>query len=370
MLICIKLDYNLKNIFIKKRGVPKDEKKAEEYFFSKLNDLEQQCYKKILFAIEHSETEVQIKKFLKNDELIKILDAINYDYPELFYINFKSVNFTKVSFGLILYINYNIEHEFKMMKISVIEEKINYIVLMALNQKLNTDYEKCRWIHNYLVKNVRYHFEAVKYPDKYPEAFRIDGVFKDNMAVCEGIAKAFKILCDRLDVKCLIAFGTASLKYFGKEMPHAWNIVKINEQFMHIDVTWDIGISEPSKHTRYDYFCISDKYLKIDHIYSGFPLCQTDIWSYFYKKKRIFSSANQLKNYLEIELKQNNNILYFKIVKDENLPQNIENKITNLVNKLVSKYFCSTYYIEMIPNQNQMCFFYRIKRWRGEINEQ
>lgn len=332
-----------------------------EYYFSNLNDIEQKCYKKIISAVRNKETNVNLGIFIGENIFENLLRAIDYDHPEFFYVDFKQVKYVKSTLGLIYYINYRIKIDLCDMVINSVQEEINKVKQLVIKQNFTTDYEKCRWIHNYLVKSVRYNFEAVSYPNNFPEAFEIDGVFKGKRAVCEGIAKAYKFLCDKLGVESLIAFGTATSEYFGQDLLHAWNIIKIENQFMHVDVTWDIGVSESSKYMRYDYFCISDMYLKKDHIFSNFPLCETDDWSYFYRKRRVFSGVKQLKGYLEEELKNKKNIFYFKIIWEKDIPSDIQDRIQNLIKKMVAQYYHCAFSIELIPNSEQMCFFYRIK---------
>ena len=60
--------------------------------------------------------------------------------------------------------------------------------LLKLNIKeKDSDMDKCRKIHNYLINHVQYCYEALNNLEAYPEVYDIRGVFEESKAVCEGI---------------------------------------------------------------------------------------------------------------------------------------------------------------------------------------
>lgn len=202
----------------------------------------------------------------------------------------------------------------------------------------------------------------MKRPELYPDSFNAKGALIDGVAVCEGVSKAFKLLCDRFGVNAMIAFGTASNDSFGVNVTHAWNMVKLNGEYMHIDVTWDLGMSETSRFTRYDYFCISDRWLTIDHEFDSFPECSTDKYSFFSKRKRIFVKGKDLQRYLDAEINSGSTTFYFKIDVANNDFKLIQTKVQEQISRSLSANTQSAYSLEMIHNFNQMCFFFRIKQ--------
>lgn len=60
------------------------------------------------------------------------------------------------------------------------------------------------------------------------------GIFlKDRVVLCEGYAKAFKILCDQFQIPCILVIGNA-------QGTHMWNYVKMDDgKWYLVDVTWD-----------------------------------------------------------------------------------------------------------------------------------
>lgn len=74
-----------------------------------------------------------------------------------------------------------------------------------------------------------------------------------------------------------------------------------------------MSMSETSKYTRYDYFCISDRWMILDHEYSSFHEGITDDYSYFCRRNRTFVKGKELQAYLDSELRKCSSTLYFKV---------------------------------------------------------
>ena len=333
----------------------------KEYYFSKLNNQEQQYYTKLLQAIKCGEYTVKAPLFLDTESLTNVAMAVDFDHPELFYVDFRHLNFSSSHKGTLFQINYTIN---KAMRSSVVAEVERHIVAILDESKkhnLKSNYEKCRWIHNYLVRNTTYNYDALTQPDCHSNAFSIIGVLLDKNAVCEGISKVFKLLSNRLGIESIIAYGTSSFEGVGSDVAHSWNIVSIDGEFTHIDITWDIGVSAPCKHTRYDYFCLSDKQLKKDHIYKEYPMCSSEELSYFRKRNRVFSSKRQLQEYIEAELLRGSKILYFKIEAPNYPPDLLTEKIHSIVSQTICTFRNGAFCYETVPNNRQQCFFIRVK---------
>ena len=103
--------------------------------------------------------------------------------------------------------------------------------------------------------------------DKLKKAYshEIIGPLGQGVGVCEGIAKAVKVLLDALGVWCVIAIcGNNPEK--GIKYRHTWNIVRIGGAYYHLDTTFDntLGKSDKVEDIRYDYLIwMMDIFLKI-----------------------------------------------------------------------------------------------------------
>ena len=63
-----------------------------------------------------------------------------------------------------------------------------------------------------------------------------------NTTVCAGYSIILKELCDRNNIECKYVVGSCNKKDAEKNLTtHAWNIVKLNGQYVPIDLTWNAG---------------------------------------------------------------------------------------------------------------------------------
>ncbi|MBR4081836.1 MAG: hypothetical protein IKK21_08645 [Clostridia bacterium] len=116
----------------------------------------------------------------------------------------------------------------------------------------------------YIADHVSYDHEVwkqVKRDQKWAtqnsDAWSAYGALVKGKAVCQGIACAFKLLCDQVDIPSLVVIGTIA----ANQERHAWNIVRIDGQFYHVDCTWMLrnSINQQIPFARYQYFNVPDQ---------------------------------------------------------------------------------------------------------------
>ena len=111
-----------------------------------------------------------------------------------------------------------------------------------------------------------------------------------GVGVCEGIAKSVKILCDALNLWCIIAIcGNNPEK--GIKYRHTWNIIRLDGKYYHLDATFDNSLGRSGSGTpeiRYDYFNLDDKAVFRDHepLIAPATAC-TDNSRFYYKEKKL-----------------------------------------------------------------------------------
>ncbi len=151
---------------------------------------------------------------------------------------------------------------------------INNLKATAVN-----DYDIIKGAHDWVVRNTNYdHMNYVEgtIPDT---SFMERAVFEYGTAVCEGYAKAFGLLMKLAGIECHYVTGLAYNGLYSFGIGHAWNIVKLDGSYYHIDTTWD-DPSWDEDRIRYDYFLISDAQMSLDHEwqydYTNYPICPAD----------------------------------------------------------------------------------------------
>lgn len=100
-----------------------------------------------------------------------------------------------------------------------------------------SDFEKVVFINDYLTVNCEY--------DNAYEEYDSYGAIVKRRAVCEGYAKAFMDLMGRLSVPCKVVESDWLF--------HAWNIVKVDGNWYHVDVTWNDPVPDTKGNARHYY---------------------------------------------------------------------------------------------------------------------
>ncbi len=127
------------------------------------------------------------------------------------------------------------------------------------------DYYKILNVHNWIVDNVEYNLEESN------NNANIYGALYDKKVVCEGYARLFKSIMDKMNIPCVFISGVGISN--DKKEDHAWNYVFLKGQWYAVDVTWDdpiiIGNGTVSPDVKYKYFLKGSKDLEGNHIADG-----------------------------------------------------------------------------------------------------
>ena len=103
-----------------------------------------------------------------------------------------------------------------------------------------TDYEKEMAINDYLCESAEYDMDALEnalendmiVDASFNDSFTPYGILINKVGVCASYAAAFKLLADEAGLGCIVVTG-----YLNGNLPHAWNRVNINGEWMSIDTT-------------------------------------------------------------------------------------------------------------------------------------
>ncbi len=106
-------------------------------------------------------------------------------------------------------------------------------VVESFSPSGSTLYEKVKSIHDYVC-------ELTTYDSGGRYVYSAYGSLVDNRAVCEGYAEAFKLLCDKSGIECILVSGKG--KNDSATENHMWNYVKMDDgKWYAVDTTWDDG---------------------------------------------------------------------------------------------------------------------------------
>ena len=137
-----------------------------------------------------------------------------------------------------------------------------------------SDYECVKAIHDYLVKHVNYDSKSIAdgsiNDNEGHPSHTAEGALCKNLAVCDGYAKAFELLCAESGIYAYMMYGEG-INPDGQKESHAWNVVKVNGEWYQVDCTWDDPIINGSVVTdgsnlTYTYFLLTDTEMYKDHV--------------------------------------------------------------------------------------------------------
>lgn len=274
--------------------------KASNYYYDQLNKEQQRAY----YAIKEGLLKLQDSfavPMLSKKELSDIYFQIRMDCPEIFY----SVTFSYRHYADSTAVEMIPQYLFSKDKIrehrQAMESRVKKLARQA--EKLD-ELGKELFIHDFIVDNVKY--------DKLKKEYshEIIGALGNGVAVCEGIAKAVKVLCDELNVWCIIALSEANPEK-GIKYRHAWNVIRIGGQYYHLDVTFDNTLSRDDT-VRYDYVNLSDKQIFRDHepVIWKVPACSDGDRFYYKEKKVSWTTVEEVQNRTKQAVKKGKVLLF------------------------------------------------------------
>ncbi|REK74671.1 transglutaminase domain-containing protein [Paenibacillus paeoniae] len=127
-----------------------------------------------------------------------------------------------------------------------VEDALNAILTPGMN-----NHEKVKAIHDWIVTNVEYD-QSLSYYTAY-HAISL------GQAVCQGYSLLGYRMLEKAGIPVLIAEGKVNTG------EHAWNMVELDGQWYHLDLTWDDPVGAKDDRIRYTYYLKTDEELRADH---------------------------------------------------------------------------------------------------------
>ena len=217
----------------------------EQYYYNHMNKAQQAAYHSILSGVKNLADEFQIPA-LEGEELYNVFFQMRLDHPEIFWVSSYKYRYYKDSPNLIFIPEYLFDKKKICEHQKAMTARVEKLIRPA--QKLS-EWEKEKYVHDFICENIRY--------DKLKKSYshEIIGPLGQGVGVCEGIAKAVKVLLDALGVWCVIAI---------------------------------CGNNPETSEIRYDYFNLDDSQIFRDHepLIAPVPHCG-DHEHFYYKEKKL-----------------------------------------------------------------------------------
>ena len=271
------------------------------FCYSHLNKDQQLCYEKIRKAVEqHRDYLLWNNNCCDFDMLNKILMYVTFDYPEYFWYSNESCYIEYNSSDKVP-MKINFKYEYSRDEVYQINGEIYSEVKKYLEgvSNLTTDYDRALNAYEHIINNTTY--DNVRANAGYNSfedmdadtmsCWNITGVFLNHNAICRGYAQAYQYLMNLQGIECGYVYGGG----------HCWNIIKLDNEWYYIDVTWGDPVTE-LRYTNtgeiryieqgidYSFFCMTTEQLLQLHtpdadINPELPQCAATKYNYFEMNK-------------------------------------------------------------------------------------
>ncbi len=255
-------------------------KPVSTLYFDNLNETEKQAYIEIVNNVSSHPEYIKIPK-LTSSEFNNVYYAVKNDNPDILclsescnMITFLSTQFLQINY------RYDVDSCSKMH-----DELMNCVDEILDSVPDSTQYEKEKFIHDYIVQNCSYE-ETENSDNAY-------GCIVEKKAVCSGYSRAVMLLLNKCDLRTGIVTGMGISPTQG-QISHMWNVVWIDGLPYHLDVTWDDPASGESGAISYLYFNLNGTEIQIDHkdISLGEDFSATE-HNYFKQNNMMFDSYDK-----------------------------------------------------------------------------
>lgn len=320
--------------------VPDEFDFSNKYFVNKLDERMLKNFTDTYCAVSYFKNSVTFENQITSDELDTIMFLLNYDCPELIQISGDYFpEYTDSERNIVSGVSFSyIMNESQYKKAN---NKLNsFFTKLKKNIGKKTELEKEKYIYDYIFNNCIYNETDTMSGSVY-------GALIKGKGRCEAICKSFMWCMRELGIECMCVSGEQNWNPDSLYASHSWNIVKINGEYYHLDITVDcIPLeNEEKRPANYGFFNVDDEYISsgrtINKIFTslGVPKC-TSLKDNYHIMNGLYidGKTNIEQNFYNILSENFNNGLddisiKFKNTSDfELMTENCDNWILNFLN--------------------------------------
>ncbi len=194
----------------------------------------------------HGAEIVDITKYRVQEKyLVNLFDDLLSSSPELYYLNSRlTYSYTNVSgtnYVLRVKFSYNMTPKEMKEARKIYDREIKYIA--SLVDPSLSEVEKALWVYDYMIALYGYDNDKIVY-----DAYRM---MTGEEGVCRAYCLAYAAVLRELGMECIMVTSN--------EMVHAWNLVRIDGNWYHVDLTFDDPLNDRPGRTNHEYFLLSDE---------------------------------------------------------------------------------------------------------------
>lgn len=181
----------------------------------------------------------EVEEIIKDNNTLSGIN--NFIHP---YNSFENISVNISNYGKV---NVSITKIYAESKIIYINDYIKDFINNNITNDMS-DYDKIKIFHDHIINNTQFDLEAVNNEDRSnSQSHTAYGLIKNNKAICGGYSDIMSIYLYFLDIP----------NYRIATNEHVWNLVYIDDKWLHLDLTWDDPVTnDGTEQLLYDYFLI------------------------------------------------------------------------------------------------------------------
>jgi len=270
-----------------------------------LSQTQKRIYDLLYRGMQAGKYTVELPAAFPRDSILLMIKLILGEHPELVIYDNCYVRFS--TYGSVTTVE--LQPAFKTGGVATaranFEAKVNAI-LKAIVKPGASPIQKVLAIHDYMVANVVYDYDDSSGKVPYIFSHTAYGAIMHGKAVCEGIACAFSLLAQRAGIETTVVNGVV------EDGEHSWNLIRVDGEYYHMDVTWDIRKQANPKVKIYDHFCLCDRDLRHRNWDKKiYPPCTATRYNYFNVTRTLVHDRQQLRALMARQFKKYG-ALYFR----------------------------------------------------------
>ena len=331
--------------------------------FKYLLPQEQQAYRVMLEAFSSMASSVDCSQINRSVDLMKVMQTVLGDNPSIVYFDKTQIQTEASIFGKRVILT-GVQPKPQAEKMNIAIKAITGQIISFVRASSNDEYSLLVNIYNFLQENARYdenEFKAIlSGTSNSVVSHNAYGALINRVAVCDGFSSAFALLAQKLGFECMLVTGHSAYSS-GLFSDHAWNIVKVQDRFYHLDVTWDARKYDEFGEYSYDYFTLKDEEISNDHNWDkkSVPVCSYNNFSYYVRNGLYVDNSEKLNQVIKAYANKQTNVFRMKLSRNISLPSNAGEYLAQRVINEGTK-FTGRIKFSYGWNENTRCFFAKI----------
>lgn len=188
-----------------------------------------------------------VKKLIDSKEDISNINSFVHPFN-----SFSTINVSIANSGKITVKN---KKAYSDSDIEYVKNYIDKFILENINDSMS-NYDKIKVFHDHIVNNTEYDKDSTE------KVFTAYNLLTTKKAICGGYSDIMAIYLDTLGIQ----------NYKITSENHVWNLVKLDDIWYHLDMTWDDPVaSDGNQYLLHNFFLITtDKLLELDKVEHNF----------------------------------------------------------------------------------------------------